>query len=169
MLLENVQGQGVRAEVEPRRGVVRRLGARSFGSNQPAQPPARPVDLRRRFDRKQAEQIVAKAMFLAPSDRALVLAVFRDHVTVEALARAAGTSAPRMRRRLRSLVRRLLSWRFEWALRARHQWAPARRRVAEACYFQGLTQRQIARRFQISLYAVRSHLAALRALEEVAQ
>lgn len=130
--------------------------------------PREPFDLRRAVLRRHADTILARAWFLAPDDRALIYAVFRDHMSVERLARAAAVRPERLRGRVRRLLRRLYSARFVWALSARRRWSPERRRIADGAIFQGLSQRAIARRLQISLARVRIQLNALRALEEAA-
>lgn len=127
-----------------------------------------PLDLRRAAVRRHADTIVARAAFLAPDDRALIYAVFRDLIPVAAIARAAGVSAPHMRRRVRRLLLRLFTPRYIWVISARNAWTPERRRIADAAFLQGLSQRAIAKRLQISLPRVRAALCALRVLEESA-
>lgn len=149
------------------RGTVAVGGGGAGDAREEARPVERArIDLRRTAARREGERVLARARFLEPPDRELVYAVFRDHTPIARLALVSGVSAARLRRRVRSLVARTLSARFEWAMVERDSWSAARRRVGDAYFLQGRSQRAIASRLRVSLAAVRAHLAALRALEE---
>jgi len=144
--------------------------------SQPAKPvstkPIDPIlaaDLRRRRSRDLTDLIVSRAEWLAPEDRALILAVYRDGSTAEDIARLSGQSPRTVRRRLRALVRRALSSLFEYVLRHRDDWSPTRRRVATACVLQGRTLREASKFLRLSLHTVRRQMEAVRALHEASE
>jgi hypothetical protein len=93
-----------------------------------AKPAENPADLRRRKVRAFSELLVQRAVWLPPSDRVLVEAVYRDNQPVAELARLLEVEARSLRRRLRRLVHRLLSPQFVRV--ASELSRPAARRVA---------------------------------------
>lgn len=128
--------------------------------------PAEAADLRRRRRSDLAELIVDRSAWLMPEDRALVCAVYRDGLTAAEVAKLRGEPARHVRRRLRRLVLRVLSKRYEFVMRRREQWPPTRRRVATVCVLQGRTMRETASHLRLSLHTVRGQMAAVAALEE---
>jgi DNA-directed RNA polymerase specialized sigma24 family protein len=129
-------------------------------------PPSEGADLRRARNKQFAEILVARAQWLSPPDAALVRATFGQGSTVAQVARLARTDARSLRRRLRRLVRRLSSREFLVVLRAWEHWAPTRRRVARACFIDGLSQRQACKALKLSLHTIRRHSSAVKALAE---
>lgn len=136
-------------------------------------------DLRRRDRRGQGiDLLVSRADALAPADRALILAVYRDGLPVSEvvgllqLGRRRSVAVPihavSVRRRLRSLVRHLLSPRFVYVWRHAGSWGPSRRRVAEICILQDRPMRDAAVELGLSAYQVRHHRHAVDALLEAA-
>ncbi len=123
-------------------------------------------DLRRKRRREVVERVVERAELLSPSDRALVLAYYRDGQRASDIARLAGEPVRALRRRLRRVVERVLSPRFEFVASRRLTWTPTRRRVACACVLEGYTLRETSRRLALSLHSVRRHHDAVQAMFE---
>ncbi len=123
-------------------------------------------DLRRKQRREVVERVVERAELLTPGDRALVLAYFRDQQHASDIARLAGEPVRAMRRRLRKLVERVLSPRFQFVASRRLAWPPTRRRVACSCVLEGYTLRETSRRLGLSLHSVRRHHDAIQAMFE---
>mgnify|MGYP003869508055 CR=1 FL=1 len=124
------------------------------------------ADLRRRRRRDHADQLVQRAAWLAPKDRALVEAVFRDGKTATDLARLTGESPRALRRRVRALAARLASPRYLFVVHHRDLWTTGRRRVGTACFIEGRSLRAAARDLGMSLHTVRRHTAAIEAAFE---
>lgn len=122
------------------------------------------VDLRRRETRELAETIVARAEWLLPADRDLMLAVFARGLTSAQAASLLGITTRSARRRVHALATRALSKEFEAVVRERGSWPPTRRRVATACVLEGRTLRQTAAHLRLTLHAVRTQMDIVRAL-----
>lgn len=122
------------------------------------------VDRRRRSVRRSSERLVAGAVWLVPSDRALVIAVYRDGVRPVDAAMVAGVGVRGVRRRLRRLCSLILSERFWFVVGARDGWPAARRRIATACVLQGRSKREAARHLQVSVHSVRREMQVVEAL-----
>lgn len=142
------------------------------------------TDLRRRVRREAVETILHRAVWIDPSDRVLVEAVYRDHRTVADLARLLGTDDRSLRRRVRRIVQRLLSPQFVFVASSMARsatsrrpsspaspppgpWSDTRRRVAEHCVLNGRSLRDAARALNLSLHVVRRHRDALHACFEM--
>ena len=128
--------------------------------------PSAAWDLRRKRRRELVERLVERAELVGPPDRALVLAYYRDGQSAADIARLAGEPVRSLRRRLRRVVQRMLSPRFEFVAAHRHTWTPTRRRVAGACVLEGRTLRDTAERLGLSLHCVRRHHDAIQAMFE---
>jgi len=131
--------------------------------------PDAALDLRRRIRRDRTDCLVARAAFLPAADRILIEGYFREGRTIKTLAEAADVPPRAMSRRIRRLSQRLLSDRFAFVLRNYESWSPARRRVATATILHGYSMRAAADRLRMSLYNVRRHSEAIRALYETDQ
>jgi len=123
-------------------------------------------DLRRRVPRDLAELLVARAEHLLPEDRALITAVYQDNLTAAQVAQLKGCPPRTIRRRLRSLIQRLLSPRYVFVASRLDRWPPTRKRVARACVLQGRTLRAAAAHLKVSLHTVRRHMDAVAAQHE---
>ncbi|MFM9997044.1 MAG: hypothetical protein ACKVU4_14745 [Phycisphaerales bacterium] len=125
------------------------------------------ADLRRRRRRELVDDIIRRAALLPPADGALLRLVFEDGRPVsEVCALRGGSTARGLRRRVRILVRRVLSDRFRYVLVHRDQWPTTRRRVATRCVIEGRPIRDAAAELGLSVYAVRRHKMAIDALCE---
>lgn len=128
------------------------------------------ADLRRRRRREIVEQILDRSAMLPPADRTLMRTIFEDGRSVAEIAALAGKADPRaLRRRVRRLVRRVLSNRFLFVMRNRDRWGATRRNVATVCVIHGLSIREAAAELGISLHAVRRQREAVDALYDAAR
>lgn len=103
---------------------------------------------------------------LPESDLALLRAIYVDGRTIAETARLGGIPSPRLRLRVRRLVRRVLSREFAYVLEGRRRWSTTRRAVAEACFLQGRSTREAATFLRLSPYVVRRQREAILALCE---
>lgn len=143
-----------------------------------------PADLRRRSvsGRDAAQRCIDRARHLQPSDRAALLAVYRDGMTVKDLAALhaesdLGTRA--LRRRLKRTSARILTPKFDFVtsfLEPCDQderrrlglpcWSTKRRAVAERCVVQGLSMREASIALGVSLHSVRHEMSTINAIFE---
>lgn len=128
--------------------------------------PAPHLDLRRRHGRDLADTLVERAAWLLPEDRHLIEAVYREGLTALAVARLREESPRAVRRRIRKLVERMMSVRYEVVMRQREGWPATRRRVATVCVLQGRPMRATATHLRLSLHVVRRQMDAVQALIE---
>ncbi len=149
----------------PRRGQRQARGRASGGIGVLIDPDSS-WDLRRKRRREVIERVVERAELLSPADRALILAYYRDEQSALDIARLACEPVRAVRRRLRRVVQRVLSPRFQFVASRRRSWPPTRRRVASACVLEGFTLREASRRLGLSLHSVRRHHDAIQAMFE---
>lgn len=137
--------------------------------------PMGEIDLRRARDPRFCDRVVARAKWLPEPDRTRVLAVFRDGVSVAALARAGdpasdghddASDARIMRRRIAKAVARVLDGRAEFVATRLEAWPATRAAVAREIFLNGCSLREAARRCGTSLYAVRVHRDAVEGMYE---
>ncbi len=123
------------------------------------------VDFRLRARREMVAAVLRLAGELSPEDRELIRAVYDNGCSVGRVVTATGArQAPAVRRRVRRIVRRVLSARFRFILRNRARWTPSIRRVATACLIHGRTVRRAAAELGMSHHQVRRCRAAAEAL-----
>ncbi len=123
-----------------------------------------PADERRLEARRAAEAIVRRARFLRPDERALIEAVFAEGRTFPDIARLVRTRPDALRRRVRRALRRADTDLFRFVADRRRAWPPGTRRVATLWILEGHTLREVAARLGMTLYTVRKHADAVRAL-----
>lgn len=124
------------------------------------------ADRRRQSHRDIAELLVIRADLLTDTDRALITAVYRDNLATSDVAALLGhPHTPRsIRRRLRALVNRILSPRFELVMNQSPEWPPLRRRIAQSYILEGRTLRDTAKHLRTTLHVVRTEMAVVEAL-----
>lgn len=127
--------------------------------------PGRVADLRRRVDREVADLLIARAPWVTPEERALVLAVYRDGLRLREFGAFAPCAPKTLRQRLKRAVTRMLSPRFAFVLMEREHWSPMRRRIADECVLRGRSMRETAGALGLSLHAVRRHMEFISAME----
>lgn len=102
-----------------------------------------------------AADLADLACHLDPSDRALINAIYRHGMSAAEFARAVHMTPANIRNRVRRIVRRMISAPFRYVLAHRSGWPHAMRRVAEAIFLEGRTQREAAAATGVSLHHVR--------------
>lgn len=127
--------------------------------------PDRLADFRRRIDRDAAELLLARAEWARPEERGLIVAVYRDGVSLRDLGTMSGRSPKTIREVIRRAVARMVTDRFAFVLREHHQWGPLRRRIATECVLHGHSMRHAARTLGVSLHTVRRHMELINAME----
>ncbi len=116
-----------------------------------------------------AGRILELAEHLAPGDRALISMIYYHGMTASEFARAAGTHRRSVAMRIRRLVDRITSDTYQRVVAIHKTWPPQRQAVAEAIFLQGMTQREAAKRLDISLHRVRRECDHIRAVVEAAE
>ena len=118
-----------------------------------------------RVDRRDTvEQMLHYAEYLAPSDHALLRAVYDRGLSVTEFARAAGCSPQFAQGRLRRLINRINSDAFQFTIRNMRHWPARRRDVANATILHGRSMRDAAKTLGISVHQVRQQLQDIRVL-----
>jgi len=123
-----------------------------------------PLDLRRARDAQPVDRVLARADWLAPAERDLVLAVLADARPIAQIARDTGANPRVLRRSFAGAVARLLDERTVFVASTLPRLRGLRARVARAHYLQGQTLRAIAQADGSSLHAVRAHRVAIESL-----
>ena len=126
--------------------------------------PASATDLRRRRTRGVAERLVAAAELATPSERALILSIYRDGLSARRVAELRHEPARAVRARLRKVSARLLSARFAFVAQRRNGWPAGRRTIATACVLHGMTLREAAAELGLTFHAVRREMNIVNAL-----
>lgn len=133
--------------------------------------PSVPRTLIRARRRIIATTIVDRCQALPEDERDLLLAVFEQGRTIQQVVRRQDPDPATLsrrsalaRRNLRRLVRRILCPTFDVVRRLGPSWPPAMARVGHACFIRGLSMREAADALDISLYNVRRHAQAIRAI-----
>jgi DNA-directed RNA polymerase specialized sigma24 family protein len=119
---------------------------------------------RARRRREVAAFIAARAEFLGPDERELMRAVYEEGKTPTDLSRLTGLRPRHIQRRVRRILRRVLSDRFLFVAAQRADWPAGRQRVATAVVLRGLSMRRAAQELGVSIYAVRYHMQAVEAM-----
>lgn len=127
-----------------------------------------PADERRRRRRETSEQLVALFDHLPPQDAALLRAVYVDGKRIRQLAAIVDIPAKSLGTRLQRLIRRVRTPLFSFVAHQSPLWTHDRRRVAQAVVLHGRPLRETCRELQLSLHAVRQHLASIQATFEAA-
>ena len=112
------------------------------------------------------ETLLSRAQHLPPSDQALLEQVLGRGVRTAELARAAGLHPRLVQRRVRYLIARLTDPRVPAILQRCRNWPTRRRKIALRWWLAGQSQPQIAADLGLTIYQVRQHLLAARALAE---
>ncbi|MBX3358524.1 MAG: hypothetical protein KF745_08850 [Phycisphaeraceae bacterium] len=107
--------------------------------------------------RTSAETLVDRSEFLPVDEAALIRAVYGEGVAMTMLARAAGLPVAMIRRRIKKIVRRLLTDEFAFVATHLAQWPPITRRIARCCVLHGRTLRSAALELGLTVHVVRRH------------
>mgnify|MGYP002654994195 CR=1 FL=1 len=131
----------------------------------PRAPASGNLKLRRRAG---SDLVLERAHLLDPADQRLIEAIYARGVTAVAMSRLMGQPPRKLTSRVRRLVKHLCSPECALVQAMESRLPKVRREVARACFVQGLSIRAASARVGITFYAARQHLAAVRALAEVA-
>ncbi|MFG0275079.1 MAG: hypothetical protein ACF8QF_08480 [Phycisphaerales bacterium] len=164
-LVARRDGAGVRVEApEPRaRAIDGSLASAALPD------PIGASDLRRRRTPLVVEEVVLRAALLPEADRALLLAVYRDATPARTIAELRGLHVRRVRRRVRSLVQRVLSPRFGFVMDHMASWPRTRRRVAQAVVIEGRPRREASETLGVTIHTVRRRMEEIRLLEQASR
>ncbi len=146
-------------------GRADQLIARRSSVSSPRPPLSGNLKLRRRAG---SDLVLERAHLLDPADRRLIEAIYARGVTAAAMSRLMGQPPRKLTSRVRRLVKHLCSPECALVQAMESRLPRVRREVARACFVQGLSIRAASARVGITFYAARQHLAAVRALAEVA-
>lgn len=108
--------------------------------------------------------VVRLAQWLPDDERALVGAVYEDGRSISRVAHLTGRAPGELRRALAQLIARVSAPEYAFVVVNRSRWPAARARVATACWLEGRSVRGAAESLGLSLYEVRIHREAVRAL-----
>ncbi|MFN0010375.1 MAG: hypothetical protein ACKVS8_01895 [Phycisphaerales bacterium] len=133
-------------------------------NNHAAIPGASPVTLKRARARAFAERAAQRAAHLPEAERLLVLAICQQGQSATHLAALMGKPSRTIRRRIRNLLRRVMTPEFALVVASRQDWAPTMRDVATACIINGRSLTAAARDLSLSYHIVRRHRDAIVAM-----
>ncbi|MEO0965103.1 MAG: hypothetical protein AAFY08_08280 [Planctomycetota bacterium] len=125
-------------------------------------------DAQRRLDqRRESDRLVDLATALAPPDRTLIEAIYRDGRTVRDLARLMGLPRRTLQARVESLMRRLNDPLYQFVATKGELLPRDCRSVARRVVCEGQSQREAARATRLSLHAVRKILTTTKGFAEM--
>lgn len=110
--------------------------------------------------------VVRLAQWLPDAERALVTAVYEDGGSIGRVAHLTGRDPSEIRRALAQLIDRVSTPAYAFVVVNRSRWPAARARVGTACWLEGRSVRGAAQSLGLSIYEVRIHREAIRALIE---
>jgi len=113
--------------------------------------------------RRDDDWVLHRALFLTPSDRAIVEGFYDKGMSAAQLGRLMDVHPGTVRRRTRRLIRHLRSPIFGFILAHRGHWSRRRRAVAEMHLLQRRPLRDTARRAKLTMHIVRREVDAIRA------
>ncbi len=127
------------------------------------------ADLRRAHDPYIAEIIRERCRALNADDRATVSSIVLAGATARHIAALTGQNERSLRRKVRRILRRVLSVNFAFVVAHQREWTMQRRRVGQACFIDGLSLRGAAAQLGIPLHGVRKHHHAISCMAEQAK
>jgi hypothetical protein len=123
-------------------------------------------DLRRVRQRDTAETLLRRCEHLLPAEAALIKSVYADKRTIRELAQLQGRCERSTRREIRRLARRMLRPEFAIVVLHRASWPAQRQRVGEAMFLHGQGLRTTALLLGVTVYCVRTHAHAIKAIAD---
>ena len=105
-----------------------------------------------------------RAQMLTGKDKVLMKMYLEDGKMFGEMARLAGVNEGTIARRVERLTRRLLRGEYMMCLRGGEELSSFERAVAKDYFLEGLSQREIARKREVTVYQVRKALGLLHAL-----
>ena len=122
------------------------------------------MDLRRKRNESITNTIIQRAHWLEEDDRQLVMAMFRDGLSAQAIAKCFGLCPRKTRRRIKNLIHRLNDPRVAYVVEHHDHWSKSRRAIAHALFIQGRSMRETTDSLGVSFYSVRKHREAINAM-----
>ena len=113
--------------------------------------------------RSDDDWVLHRALFLTPSDRAMVEGFYDKGMSAAQIARLMDIHPGTVRRRTRRLIHHLRSPMFGFILAHRGDWSRRRRTVAEMHLLQRRPLRDTARGAKLTMHIVRREVDAIRA------
>ncbi len=124
--------------------------------------------LRRASARAFAERATQRANHLDEPERQLLLAVCQRGQKATEIAALVGENVRRTRRRIRNLLRRVMSPEFALVVAQRDVWGATMRAVGDACIVRGHSLNRAAATLGLSYHAVRRQRDAIVAMTNAA-
>ena len=113
--------------------------------------------------------IRSRAGLLTGTDKTLMQVYLDNSGTFRQMSRIAGVNEANVARRIHKLIRRLLDGQYITCLRNRKNLTDEQVEIARDYFVEGLPMREIARRHEISRYAVRKAMKKMQQLTCVAE
>ena len=113
------------------------------------------------------QELCALSTWLPEPDRALIRSIFDEGKRVSDVARLMKAEPSKLRRRVKSVAKRVTDPRFRQTASLLARLAPTRRRVAMACLLGGMSMRDASHTLRLSLHQVRKHCQAIETLLEI--
>ena len=131
-------------------------------------PLSAAVTLKRASARAFAERAAQRANHLDEPERQLLLAVCQRGQKATEIAALVGENVRRTRRRIRGLLRRVMSREFALVVAQREAWGTTMRAVGDACIVRGHSLNRAAATLGLTYHAVRRHRDAIVAMANAA-
>ena len=113
------------------------------------------------------DMLRARLSVLSGKDKALMQMYLRNGSTFSQMARLAGVNEATIARRINKLVSRLVNGEYITCIRNRNQLDTLERNIARDYFIEGLSQRKIAIKRDITIYCVRKKLQKIQSLVRV--
>ena len=112
----------------------------------------------------EIDKLRLRSELLNCRDRALMQMIFEKGSTFDQIARLTGQNPSTISRRFHNLLQKLIAKELLSLLGCRHKIDSTNIRIVQGYFLQGLAQKDIARKLNISLYRVRNILRAVRSI-----
>ena len=113
------------------------------------------------------DMLQARASVLTGKDKALMQLYLRSGSTFNQMARLAGVNEATVARRVNKIIARLINSEYITCLRSCNKLDSHDRRIAKDYFLEGLSQRNIAKKRNISVYRVRQSLRKIQKIVRV--
>ncbi len=129
--------------------------------------PSGSSDTLNRLYSDRIDMLRARVSVLAGRDKALMQMYLRNGSTFSQMARLAGVNEATIARRINKLISRLVDGEYITCLRKRNQLDAMDRCIAKDYFIEGLSQKKIAIKRNITIYCVRKKLHKIQRLVRV--
>jgi hypothetical protein len=121
----------------------------------------KPLSATSEHNRKVLELLLQRSEWLPIGQRGMVRAVYGLGQRAADVARMSRERAQPFRRRLRRIVRRVLTREFVFVVNNRERWTARRWRIASLIFVDGMSVKNAAKVAGVSYYAARQHRFAV--------